>query len=68
MERRLEEMERRLKEHVDRRLDALEQKLEKTLLSVLPQLVLNQGSASRTVGESAPTEPSGQATLTAAMQ
>ncbi|XP_061665524.1 ATPase PAAT isoform X2 [Syngnathoides biaculeatus] len=32
MERRLEEMERRLKEHVDRRLDALERKLEKALL------------------------------------
>ncbi|XP_074519954.1 ATPase PAAT [Halichoeres trimaculatus] len=41
MERRLEEMERRLKEHVDRRLDALEQKLEKALLSVL-----NQGGVS----------------------
>ncbi|KAL6095342.1 uncharacterized protein ACO6RY_16565 [Pungitius sinensis] len=35
MERRLEEMEKRLKEHVDRRLDALEQKLEKALLGAL---------------------------------
>lgn len=68
MERRLEEMERRLKEHMDRRLDALEQKLERTLLSVLPQLALNQGSTSSTVGESAPTGPAGQTALTAAMQ
>lgn len=68
MERRLEEMERRLKEHVDRRLDALEQKLERTLLSVLPQLALNQGSTSSSVGESAPTGPTGQTALTAAMQ
>lgn len=44
MERRLEELERRLKEHVDRRLDALEQKLEKALLSVLPLVALNPGS------------------------
>uniref|UniRef100_A0A3B4TH11 Si:rp71-19m20.1 n=1 Tax=Seriola dumerili TaxID=41447 RepID=A0A3B4TH11_SERDU len=43
MEQRLEEMERRLKEHVDRRLDALEQKLEKALLSALPMVALNQG-------------------------
>ncbi|KAM8837808.1 ATPase PAAT isoform 1-T2 [Spinachia spinachia] len=35
MERRLQEMEKRLKEHVDRRLDALEQKLEKALLGTL---------------------------------
>lgn len=68
MERRLEEMERRLKEHVDRRLDALEQKLEKTLLRVLPQLVLNQGSMCSTVGESAPNGAPGETTLTAAMQ
>lgn len=47
MERRLEEMERRLKEHVDRRLDALEQKLEKVLLSALPLAVLNGGAASQ---------------------
>lgn len=59
MERRLEEMERRLKEHVDRRLDALEQKLERTLLRVLPQLALNQGSTSSIVGEPAPTGPAG---------
>ncbi|XP_058477255.1 ATPase PAAT isoform X3 [Solea solea] len=31
MERRLDDMERRLKEHVDRRLDALEQKLQDAL-------------------------------------
>ncbi|XP_030195635.1 ATPase PAAT [Gadus morhua] len=36
MERRLEDMERRLKEHVDRRLDALELKLERLLLAALP--------------------------------
>ncbi|XP_047464789.1 ATPase PAAT isoform X2 [Mugil cephalus] len=35
MERRLEEMERRLKEHMDRRLDALEHKLEQVLLRSL---------------------------------
>ncbi|XP_056899596.1 ATPase PAAT [Takifugu flavidus] len=68
MERRLEEMERRLKEHVDRRLDALEQKLERTLLRVLPQFVLNQGSMSSTVGESAPNDAPGETTLTVAMQ
>lgn len=68
MERRLEEMERRLKAHVDRRLDALEQKLERTLLSVLPQFALNQGSPSSTVGASPPTGPAGQTALTAAMQ
>lgn len=67
MERRLEEMERRLKEHVDSRLDALEQKLERTLLRVLPQFVLNQGSTS-TAGESAPNGAPGETTLTAAMQ
>ncbi|XP_077594557.1 ATPase PAAT [Stigmatopora nigra] len=37
MERRLEEMERRLKDHMDRRLDALEVKLERALLAILPQ-------------------------------
>lgn len=68
MERRLEEMERRLKAHVDRRLDALEQKLERTLLSVLPQFALNQGSTSSTVGAPPPTGPAGQTALTAAMQ
>ncbi|XP_024140666.1 ATPase PAAT isoform X2 [Oryzias melastigma] len=45
MEQRLEEMERRLKEHMDRRLDALEQKLEKVLLSALPMMVLKNGAA-----------------------
>lgn len=44
MERRLEEMEQRLKEHVDRRLDALEQKLEKAFFSVLPPLALNRSA------------------------
>ncbi|XP_051928653.1 ATPase PAAT [Hippocampus zosterae] len=37
MESRLEEMERRLKEHVDSRLDALEHKLDKVLLAALQQ-------------------------------
>lgn len=55
MERRLEEMERRLKEHVDRRLDALEQKLEKAFLSALPQFALNQGAMSSSAGEAAST-------------
>lgn len=66
MEHRLEEMERRLKEHVDRRLDALEQKLERALLSVLPQFALNQGAMSSSVGESASTGPSEQTAATAA--
>ncbi|KAM9336740.1 ATPase PAAT [Symphorus nematophorus] len=67
MERRLEEMERRLKEHVDRRLDALEQKLERALLSALPQLALNQGAMSSLAGEAATTGPSEQTTPTPAM-
>ncbi|XP_028989362.1 ATPase PAAT [Betta splendens] len=50
MERRLEEMERRLKEHLDRRLDALEEKLEKALLSALPLVALNQGAMSSALG------------------
>ncbi|KAM4623693.1 ATPase PAAT [Polymixia lowei] len=44
MECRLEQMERRLKEHIDHRLDALEQRLEKALLAALPSLSLNQGT------------------------
>lgn len=60
MERRLEEMERRLKEHVDRRLDALEQKLEKALLSALPHVALSQGGA-------ASTGPSEQTAVASAM-
>lgn len=67
MEHRLEEMERRLKEHVDRRLDALEQKLESALLSVLPQLALNQGATSSSAGEPASAGPTEQSTPTAAM-
>ena len=54
MERRLEEMERRLKEHVDRRLDALEQKLEQALLSALPLGALNQGGRSSSAGGEPP--------------
>ncbi|KAM6898041.1 ATPase PAAT [Lycodopsis pacificus] len=54
MERRLEEMERRLKEHVDRRLDALEQKLEKALLSAL-----NQGDTSSVHGTVGADRPDG---------
>ncbi|XP_038130346.1 ATPase PAAT [Cyprinodon tularosa] len=53
MERRLEEMERRLKEHVDRRLDALELKLEKVLL-----MALNHGAGG---GSPAPSEHGGPA-------
>ncbi|XP_068585383.1 ATPase PAAT [Cebidichthys violaceus] len=51
MERRLEEMERRLKEHVDRRLDALEQKLEKALLGALHR---GDASVRGTVGADRP--------------
>lgn len=58
MERHLEEMERRLKEHIDHRLDALEQKLEKVLLSTLPLLGCNQG----TTASPAPTGTSEQPT------
>lgn len=67
MEHRLEEMERRLKEHVDRRLDALEQKLERALLSILPQLGLEQGALSSSGGESASAGPLEQSAPTAAM-
>ncbi|XP_041671651.1 ATPase PAAT [Cheilinus undulatus] len=62
MERRLEEMERRLKEHVDRRLDALEQKLEKALLSVL-----NQGAMSNPAGDALSPGPSEQTAATPAV-
>ncbi|XP_029383376.1 ATPase PAAT isoform X2 [Echeneis naucrates] len=57
MERRLEEMERRLKEHVDRRLDALEQKLEKALLSALPLVGHNQGGVGNPGGAGATVPP-----------
>lgn len=67
MERRLEEMERRLKEHVDRRLDALEQKLEKALLSALPLDALNQGAMSSSPLGPASTGPSEQTAQTPAM-
>lgn len=66
MERRLEEMERRLKEHVDRRLDALEQKLEKALLSALPHVVLSQGAMGSREGGAASTGASEQTALTPA--
>ncbi|XP_071317755.1 ATPase PAAT [Trachinotus anak] len=62
MERRLEEMERRLKEHVDRRLDALEQKLEKALL-----VALNQGGISSLAGGPASTPPAELTVPTPAM-
>ncbi|XP_040033208.2 ATPase PAAT [Gasterosteus aculeatus] len=52
MERRLEEMEKRLKEHVDRRLDALEQKLEKALLAAR-----GPGDMSGSAGGAASTGP-----------
>ncbi|XP_034715895.1 ATPase PAAT [Etheostoma cragini] len=64
MERRLEEMERRLKEHVDRRLDALEQKLEKALLSALPHVVLSQGAMGSGGGGAASTDASQQTAST----
>ncbi|XP_076616233.1 ATPase PAAT isoform X1 [Chaetodon auriga] len=67
MERRLEEMERRLKEHVDRRLDALEQKLEKAFLSALPQFALNPGATSGSAGEAASPGLSERTAPTAAM-
>lgn len=38
MERRLEQMEKRLKEHLDRRLDALELKIETLIMTVLPEM------------------------------
>ncbi|KAM9837224.1 ATPase PAAT [Aulostomus maculatus] len=68
MERRLEEMEKRLKEHVDRRLDALEQKLEKALLSALPLVALNQGTMSNPSGGAAVVRPSDQSAQTSAMR
>lgn len=46
MEQRLQDMERRLKEHLDRRLDALEQKLDKALLLVS----LSHGAVGGSVG------------------
>nr|XP_020460463.1 uncharacterized protein C10orf88 homolog isoform X1 [Monopterus albus]XP_020460464.1 uncharacterized protein C10orf88 homolog isoform X1 [Monopterus albus] len=67
MERRLEEMERRLKEHVDRRLDALEQRLEKALLSVFPVVALNQGAAGSSPVGAASTGLSEQTARTPAM-
>lgn len=67
MERRLEEMERRLKEHVDRRLDALEQKLEKALLSALPLVALNQGALSSSALGAGSTGPLEQTAQTPAM-
>ncbi|XP_026171567.1 ATPase PAAT [Mastacembelus armatus] len=67
MERRLEEMEKRLKEHVDRRLDALEQKLEKALLSALPLAALNQGAMSSSAVGAAPSGLPEQTAQTPAM-
>ena len=42
LELRLEQMERRLKEHMDQRLDALEVRLQKALLQALPLVTLSQ--------------------------
>lgn len=42
MDRRLEQMEKRLKEHLDRRLDALELKIE-TLITNMPPQVATKG-------------------------
>ncbi|XP_062270927.1 ATPase PAAT isoform X1 [Scomber scombrus] len=67
MERRLEEMEKRLKEHVDRRLDALEQKMEKALLSALPLVALNQAAVSGSVGGATPGALTEQTAPTPAM-
>lgn len=67
MERRLEEMEKRLKEHMDRRLDALEQKLEKALLSALPLVTLNHGAMSSSARGAADTGPVEQIAPTPAM-
>ncbi|XP_013878817.1 ATPase PAAT [Austrofundulus limnaeus] len=53
MEQRLEDMERRLKEHVDRRLDALEQRLERVLLGLF-----NHGDMSRSTAGSVAAGPS----------
>ncbi|KAG7492649.1 hypothetical protein MATL_G00017020 [Megalops atlanticus] len=43
LERRLEEMERRLKQHIDQRLDALQHNLERALLAALPLAHIAQG-------------------------
>lgn len=45
MDRRLEQMEKRLKEHLDRRLDALELKIETLLMNVLPQMTTGGSTA-----------------------
>ncbi|XP_033963654.1 ATPase PAAT [Pseudochaenichthys georgianus] len=63
MEHRLEDMERRLTEHVDRRLDALEQKLEKALL-----LALGQGAMGSSEGGDTSTGPTEQTAPTPASQ
>ncbi|XP_068162220.1 ATPase PAAT [Antennarius striatus] len=57
MEHCLAEMERRLKEYVDRRMDALEQKLERAILSALPHITLEQGAMSSAVGEATSLQP-----------
>ncbi|KAJ8365564.1 hypothetical protein SKAU_G00143950 [Synaphobranchus kaupii] len=44
LERRMEEMETRLKRHIDQRLDALQQSLERALLAALPLPRVPQGA------------------------
>ncbi|XP_068610316.1 ATPase PAAT [Brachionichthys hirsutus] len=67
MEHSLGEMERRLKEYVDRRMDALEQKLERAILSALPHIPLDQGAMSSAVGEAASLQPLEQTSPSASM-
>ncbi|XP_067100915.1 ATPase PAAT [Osmerus mordax] len=49
LELHLEQMERRLKEHMDQRLDALEVRLQKALLQALPLVTLNQPAKTSSV-------------------
>ena len=49
LELRLEQMERRLKEHMDQRLDALEVRLQKALLQALPLVTLSQPAKTSSV-------------------
>ncbi|XP_029933363.1 ATPase PAAT isoform X2 [Myripristis murdjan] len=53
MERRLEQMERSLKEHIDRRLDALERRLEAALL-LLPGGAAPAGAAEKILSDQTP--------------
>lgn len=57
MERRLEQMEKRLKEHLDHRLDALELKIETLLMNVLPQMTTRGNTAVEGPASCGPPEP-----------